>query len=162
MPLCSAIRLACWLWLGGLATIALVAAVTAMGDGAQARELLAFTFPERASVGDLLTVGTNNLALCAALLLAATIRGRQFDVILMLATALNLALAGAALGAYGTRFVVHAGIYGACELAAFSLAVALYLDARRHGRKITVAGAALTALLIVAAAAFETVATAFV
>ena len=45
--------------------------------------------------------------------------------------AANVALVGAALGAYGTRMALAMLPHGPLELAAFATALALYLDARR-------------------------------
>ena len=66
-------------------------------------------------------------------------------------------MVGAALGAYGTRMVLRALPHGPVELAAYSLALALYLQGRRrdlpaavrgHGRRgVSVALLALAAVL---------------
>ena len=53
------------------------------------------------------------------------------DTVLALAVAANVALVGAALGSYGTRMAVAVLPHGPLELAAYALALALYLQARR-------------------------------
>ena len=53
------------------------------------------------------------------------------DAVLALGVAANVALVGAALGAYGVRMAVAMLPHGPLELAAYALALALYLQARR-------------------------------
>jgi uncharacterized membrane protein SpoIIM required for sporulation len=51
--------------------------------------------------------------------------------VLALEVALNVLVVGAALGAYGRRMVTAILPHGLLELAAFAVALALYLRARR-------------------------------
>lgn len=61
---------------------------------------------------------------------AALLRGVT-DSVLALEVALNTIVVGAALGAYGTRMLAAVLPHGPIELAAFALALALYVRARR-------------------------------
>jgi hypothetical protein len=75
------------------------------------------------------------------------------DTILALAVAVNTALVGAALGAYGARMLVAMLPHGPLELAAFAIALALYVHARRGPltvRHVTATAAACLSLLAVA------------
>jgi hypothetical protein len=84
----------------------------------------------------------------ASLLLPAT------DAILVLEVALNTIVVGAALGAYGTRMLAAVLPHGPIELAAFSLALALYVHARRARlprRHIAAVGTACVSGLALAA-----------
>ena len=68
--------------------------------------------------------------------------------------AANLAVVGAALGAYGTRMVRAVLPHGPVELAAFALAIALYLQGRHRAiavRHLIATGAASLGLLAAAA-----------
>ena len=76
------------------------------------------------------------------------------DTVLGLSVALNLALVGAALGAYGTRWRSAMLPHGPVELAAFAAALALYLRARRGplpAARVVAVGAFSVAALAVAA-----------
>ncbi len=77
------------------------------------------------------------------------------DTLVSLQTAFNTVFAGAALGAYGSRMATAMLPHGPLELAAFALALALYLQAR-HGplptRRLVAVAAGCAALLAIAAA----------
>jgi hypothetical protein len=131
--------------------MALIVRVTAASD---ARELLGFGFPglpRRA--GEAVAIFANNARTLAALLLACLVahgarvrpgaaRGERVamrfvtglcDAGLLAAALWHVAFVGAALGAYGRRTVAAMLPHGPLELAAFALAFALYLAARREG-----------------------------
>ena len=68
--------------------------------------------------------------------------------------AANLLVVGAALGAYGTRMLRAVLPHGPVELAAFALAIALYLQGRHRAiavRHLIATGAASLGLLAAAA-----------
>ena len=76
------------------------------------------------------------------------------DAALALGVLVNTALVGAALGAYGARMAVAMLPHGPVELAAYALALALYLHARRHAlsvRRVAATAAACLSLLAVGA-----------
>ena len=70
----------------------------------------------------------------------------------------NLVVIGASFGAYGTRMLPAALPHGPVELAAYSLALALYLKARRRAvpARLVAAVLALTVLTLALAAVLET------
>ena len=72
--------------------------------------------------------------------------------------AANTVLVGAGLGAYGSRMARAMLPHGPVELAAFSLALALYLQGRhqRLSSSYLIAAAAASAALLAAAAVLET------
>ena len=116
-----------------------------------ARELLGFDFggvPRRPD--QVVGIFANNLRVLGALLAACaaaqlarhavTARWEQTllravtsvcDVAVIAGCALHLLLIGSALGAYGRRTLELVLAHGPFELVAFSLALALYVDARR-------------------------------
>lgn len=74
--------------------------------------------------------------------------------VLAAAVAVNVIVVGASLGAYGARMVRAVLPHGPVELAAYSLALALYLEGRRRplrGRHVVAVLALSTAALAVAA-----------
>jgi hypothetical protein len=76
------------------------------------------------------------------------------EVVLAGAIATNLLVIGAAIGGYGTRMLVAILPHGPVELAAYSLALALYLSGRRRAlpaAHIAAAVCASVALLALAA-----------
>lgn len=76
------------------------------------------------------------------------------EVILSGVLAANMLVVGAALGAYGTRMVRAMLPHGPVELAAFAVAIALYLQGRTRplpARQLLVAGAGSAGLLAGAA-----------
>ena len=77
------------------------------------------------------------------------------DALVALQSAFNVCVVGAALGAYGTRMAAAMLPHGPLELAAFALALALYLRARQGPlapRRLAAVAPACIALLVVAAA----------
>ena len=160
------------------ATTLCVAAVVRIGWAADTRSLLEFEFagvPARASTAA--EILANNARLLAAVFAAILIaqspwlggaraaaradRGpferlmlAAVDAALALGVLVNTALVGAALGAYGARMAVAMLPHGPVELAAYALALALYLHARRHAlsvRRVAATAAACLSLLAVGA-----------
>jgi hypothetical protein len=137
---------------GGMTLAALaVAAVVRVGWAAEARRLLGFGFagvPARLETAVSIFAGNARLlaAVFAAILVAQSpwladrdaARGpvisaltAAVDSVLALSVAVNVVLVGAALGAYGDRMAVAMLPHGPLELAAYALALAMYLQARR-------------------------------
>ena len=137
---------------GALVAAALaVAIVVRLGRAPETRAQLAFGFhgiPTKLEAA--LAILANNGRLLTAILAAVLVaqapwlagpdarRGPALtalragiDTLLALVVAANVALVGAALGAYGTRMALAMLPHGPLELAAFATALALYLDARR-------------------------------
>jgi hypothetical protein len=130
----------------------LVAATVAMVDAEGARAWLGFTFPGLdPRAGEALSILANNLRLLVAILVAcavaqlardesaATPVGRATRVVVLLcdavvvtAAAVHALLVGAGVGAYGGRMIDALLPHGPVELAAYSLALALYGAARRE------------------------------
>lgn len=80
------------------------------------------------------------------------------EAVLSAAVAANLVVIGASFGAYGTRMMLAALPHGPVELAAYSLALALYLQGRRRplpARRV-VGVLALSVLTLALAAVLET------
>ncbi len=145
---------------------------------AAARRWLAFPFagiPARPSTAAI--IFSHNLralaAVCGLLLIAQSahwsaagaepghahriLRGLG-EALLAAAVAANLVVIGASFGAYGTRMVRAALPHGPVELAAYSLALALYLHGRRRplpARSVT-AVFALSVVMLALAAVLET------
>jgi hypothetical protein len=156
--------------LGGAAVVAAVVAL--LGAGA-VRDALAFPFtgvPDR--LGETGSILVANVRLAAGVGVAAAVaqarlrRGsrplalaaRACDVGVLLALAANVAIVGAATGAYGGRMVAAMLPHGPLELAAFSLAVAAHRRARtqRLGARWALAVAAAVVALLAVAALLET------
>ena len=87
---------------------------------------------------------------------AAAARGRR--AVLAGAIAANVLVVGAALGGYGTRMVRAMLPHGPVELAAYALALALYLQGRRRALPDPHAGGSIAAsvALLAARRALET------
>lgn len=83
---------------------------------------------------------------------------RAGEVLLASAVAANVIVVGASLGAYGERMISAALPHGPVELAAYSLALALYLEGRaaRLPARHALAIAALSISMLALAAALET------
>ena len=166
----SALGVAGGLTFGAIA----VAAIVRAGWAAETRRLLGFRFagvPARLDTAASIFAGNARLlaAVFAAILVAQSPwlaggnarRGRVMsaltaavDTVLALAVAVNVALVGAALGAYGDRMALAMLPHGPLEVAAYALALAVYLHARREpiaARRILAVGAMCLALLGVAA-----------
>jgi hypothetical protein len=79
------------------------------------------------------------------------------DCALLLFTCLNVLAVGAAYGAYGLRTVRATVVHGPFELAAFSIALALYLASRRErlDRRRCAAGAGAACALLMLGAILE-------
>jgi hypothetical protein len=150
-----------------LVAVALTAlAVLALGLGDDARARFALTLPAPrgtwAHAGDILlnNVRVTVLPLGAALLVARLpVAGRRvLDVVLIAVLALNAALVGAALGAYGWPLARALAPHGLLELAAFAIAGAAYTAARRgmgFAPRRVAAYTGLAWLLLAPAAALE-------
>jgi len=164
----------------GVITIAvvLIALVVRAGFAASARRWLAFPFAGiPASPDEAASIFIHNLRALAAvwgmLLIARsghsaarngqpgvvhqTLR-RLGEALLVAAVAANVIVVGASLGAYGTRMVGAALPHGPVELAAYSLALALYLQGRNRPLPIrhVLAVAALSISVLALAALLET------
>jgi hypothetical protein len=166
----------------GLTAAALsIAVVVHVACAAETRKLLAFPFagvPARPSSA--LAIFANNArlvgAVFAAVLVAqapwltgragargpiATMLLAAVDTLLLLEVAFNTALVGAALGAYGDRMAAAVLPHGPIEVAAYALALALYLRARRTpvALRHLAAVAAICIAALALAAVLETFAT---
>jgi hypothetical protein len=164
----------------GVITVAvvLIALVVGAGLAASARRWLAFPFVGiPASPGEAASIFIHNLRALAAvwgMLLVAqsgypaarngqpgvvhrTLR-RLGEALLGAAIAANVIIVGVSLGAYGTRMVQAALPHGPVELAAYSLALALYLQGRNGPLPIrhVLAVAALSISVLALAALLET------
>ena len=159
-----------------IAAVALIAVVTHVAFPGEARGWLGYRFPGvRARIGDAVLIFEHNLvALLGVLgvLLIAQIAARAFDgpgpilravhvcaeLSLAAGIAANTLIVGVAIGAYGLRMVSATLPHGPIELAAYTLAIALYLHGRSRalpsGHLATVAGASVALLAL--AAALET------
>jgi hypothetical protein len=89
---------------------------------------------------------------------ASRVLRRSGEVLLGAAVAANLIVVGASLGAYGTRMLRATLPHGPLELAAYSLALALYLQGRHRPLTLRLAFgvAALSVAALAFAAALET------
>ena len=167
-------------WIAGTLTLAVLAIGLAVDIAAiaPARRLLAFQFrgvPAQPAVAA--TVFVHNLhallAIGGALLVAqmpylvdrAADAGRTqrmlraaCDVALAGGIAANVIVIGVSFGAYGTRMAQAALPHGPLELAAYGLALALYVQGRHRAlpARHILAIAALSASLLAAAAVLET------
>jgi hypothetical protein len=151
-----------------------VAAVVGVAMRAEARRWLGFSFrgiPARPDIA--LGIFANNLRSILGvfgLLLFARLADRSPDLrtrrwtvrlgelILLGAVAANVVTLGAGLGAYGQRMVRAVLPHGPVELAAYSLALALYLQDRHRPLRVyyIVRVAAVSVALLAVAAALET------
>jgi hypothetical protein len=89
---------------------------------------------------------------------ASGILRRSGEVMLGAAVAANLVVVGASLGAYGARMLRATLPHGPFELAAYSLALALYLQGRRRPLSVRLVGnvVALSVAVLALAAVLET------
>jgi hypothetical protein len=145
---------------GLLAGALAAAAIAALGRQATARDWYAFnlTAPVHASAGALLVTNArvSLLGFGAAAAVGWWPRARPLiDLLLAAVLAINAALVGAALAAYGRPLLARIGAHTLLELAAAATAGAAYLDARRGDApdRRRLAGCALTALSLLTAAA---------
>ena len=164
-------RLAILIGVVAIAACMVLAGVVAMAAPVQARGWLGFTFPGLAArpavaVG-ILAHNLRSLSGVFVLLIFARLAARAPDkrsarlgvrlgeVILAGAITANVAVVAAALGAYRERMVLALMPHGPVELAAYSLAIALYLQDRRRNlpaayvAKVAVACVALLAIAAV-------------
>ncbi|HTT31908.1 MAG TPA: hypothetical protein VMG37_26065, partial [Solirubrobacteraceae bacterium] len=138
----------------------------------QARRWLGYRFPGvPAHLSTALWILANNaqgLAGVLGLLMVAQLAARSPDptraqlalrsageVVIAGAIAANVLVIGAAIGGYGTRMLVAMLPHGPVELAAYSLALALYLIGRRRAlpaARVAMVACASVALLALAAA----------
>jgi hypothetical protein len=161
--LLGAARVAAALSAGAVA-IAIAVHLTA---AAEAREALRFSFPGVPNrLGEAAGIFLNNarvlLAVLAACLLRRTASGLAgaagravaaiCDLALLVGCGFQVLVLGAAVGAYGGRTLGSIAAHGPFELAAFSLALALYLEARRTAlaprRLLATAAIALACLAV--------------
>lgn len=144
-------RIALALAIGLTAAACVIAALVHVACATRARELLGFPFagltPSPSTALAILAHNTGVLAVVFAAIvvvrapwmaardgargLLATMILSAIDTLLALQVALNTALVGVALGAYGTRMFSALLPHGPIEVTAYSLALALYLHARR-------------------------------
>ena len=164
-------RLAILTGVVAIAACMVLAGVVAMAAPVQARGWLGFTFPGLAArpavaVG-ILAHNLRSLSGVFVLLIFARLAPRAPDkrsarlgvrlgeLILAGAITANVAVVAAALGAYRERMVLALMPHGPVELAAYSLAIALYLQDRRRNlpaayvAKVAVACVALLAIAAV-------------
>lgn len=151
---------------------ALTAIAVHLFSAAEARHLLGFTFPglpRRLTESE--AIFLNNARVLAAILVAcgvvqvtvqpsrvATDRALALavrtvcDVVIGLGCLFNVLMVGSSLGAYGARALATMLPHGPFELGAFSLALSLYLAARRGAltrrRYAVTAGLAVAALAV--------------
>ncbi|NLT06901.1 MAG: hypothetical protein GXY03_11415 [Solirubrobacterales bacterium] len=155
---------------------ALTALAIHLAAGAATRDLLGFGFGGvEPTFADAAAIFANNARVLAAVLVAAagvrlgfaeagdrweraalTALRTVCDAVIVLGCTLHVLVIGAAFGAYGTRTLAATALHAPGELAAFSLALALYLRARRGAAGPTAfaatAGLALAALAVAALA----------
>jgi hypothetical protein len=155
-------------YLIGLA--AATAGVVAVAAAGPARELLGFTFPGvEDRLSEVVSILANNLRVLAAVFVACAAAqlsrsapnvesGRVVvllcDGVLAVVAAWHALLVGAGVGAYGGRMLATLVPHGPVELAAYSLALGLYVTARRERlerRRWLAAGAASAIGLLLAA-----------
>jgi hypothetical protein len=163
-------RLAILIGVVAIAACVVIAGVVAMAAPVQARGWLGFTFPGLAArpavaVG-ILAHNLRSLSGVFVLLIFARLAPRAPDkrtprlgvrlgeVILAGALTANVVVVAAALGAYQERMAIALMPHGPVELAAYSLALALYLQDRRRNLPaayVAKVAAACVALLAIAA-----------
>jgi hypothetical protein len=150
----------------GAGLVALTVHVLASGAVRRSLDLPFSGIPHRLS--DVAEVFTNNLRLLGGLMAGAALgqlalrtkaggmRILTFvcDAIVILACANEVYLVGATVGAYGDRGLGALLPHGPVELSAYSLALSLYVAARREclefARALTIAGLAVVVLAVAA------------
>jgi len=150
----------------------LTAVVVRLALAAQARRWLGYRFPgvpaHLSTTVWILAHNARGLAGVLGLLTVAQLAARSpgparaqlvlrsaGEVVIAGAITANLLVIGAAIGGYGTRMLVAMLPHGPVELAAYSLALALYLIGRRRAlpaARVAVVACASVALLALAAA----------
>jgi hypothetical protein len=152
-----------------LCTLAGAVALTVVVLGREAaRELLGFGFrPLPRTVGEAASILLNNARVLGGVLIACYVaqlasagapwlRAMRHlcDAVLVAMAAVHVLLVGAGIGAYGTRMIISLLPYGPFELGAFSVALSLYVAARREPlapRRWLASGGAAVVLLAIAA-----------
>ena len=153
----------------------LAGVVVRLALAAQARRWLGYRFPgvpaHLSTAVWILGHNARGLAGVLGLLMVAQLAARSLDparaqvvlrsageVVLAGAIAANVLVIGAAIGGYGTRMLVAMLPHGPAELAAYSLALGLYLTGRRRALPAAhMAGVACASVALLAlAAALET------
>jgi hypothetical protein len=145
----------------------LAAVVVRLALGGEARRWLGYRFPgvpaHLSTAVWILGHNTRGLAGVLGLLMVAQLADARAqlalrsagEVVLAGAIAANVLVIGAAIGGYGTRMLVAMLPHGPVELAAYSLALGLYLRGRRRAlpvARMAVVACASVALLALAAA----------
>jgi hypothetical protein len=156
---------------GAVLAVALSVRIAAADD---VRDLLGFTFPGvQDRLSEVAAIFANNARVLLAIAVASTVtqaanradaKGlgrvamealvRLCDVSLLLSCVVQVGLIGATLGAYGMRGLGPILPHLPFELGAFSLALALYLDARRRrisGERLILVTSTAAAFLAVGA-----------
>jgi hypothetical protein len=119
--------------------------------------------PIRCSVAEAALIAANNLRLAAAPLIGAVVLARQprlriaLDFLLGALLAINAAIVGAALAAYGGGVSSRLLSHGPLELVGFASAGGVYVAARRRRLSLRewASGASMAAAALIAAAAVE-------
>ena len=164
-------RLAVTVSVLAVAACIVVAGIVAVAAPAQARAWLGFTFPGvaprpavavgifahnlRSLSGVLVLLIFSRLVARAPEERSARLAVRLGELILAGAITANIAVVAVALGAYRERMLITLMPHGPFELAAYSLALALYLQDRRHNQpaahvaKVAIACVALLAIAAV-------------
>lgn len=174
----GALRLAAQVLAGLTTVVIMIAAITRAAAPTLARRWLAYRFtgvPARADV--FAGIFLHNALVLAGILSLVLVRQARYrtvgrpipvrferaarraaDWLMGSATAVNLAVIGSSLGAYGSRMVRAMPPHGPVEVSAFALGLALYIQGRDQRLTVEhvtkVAGIALVGLSI--AAALET------
>lgn len=158
-----------------LALAAVAALAASIAGPAALRDQLAFGFPELPRTPrEIASILANNVRMLGAVFvaswaaqLAAGIDGgtsrwaraivRACDAAVLLSAGGHALLVGVGVGAYGSRMVTALLPHGPLELAAYSVALALYASARRGavGRRRWLATAGVSVLLLMLAAPLE-------
>jgi hypothetical protein len=157
-----------------MVAVCVIGLAVRLGFAAQARRWLAFPFTgvpaSPSEAADVFLHNLRDLVAVGALLLIAQLPSwedrleqpgaihralqRGGEALLSAAVAVNVLVVGLGLGAYGTRMVGAVVPHGPLELAAYSLALALYLQGRRRRlptrHMLTIGGLSLSALALAA------------
>lgn len=147
-------------------TVVAATAVALTGVADETRAILGLSFAgvDR-SPAQAAAIALHNARIATAILLCACLAPRLLtrvrglvDVVLVALLALNATTVGLAFGAYGMRAIRATALHLPLELAALSLAGGAYMQAckRPLTLRATIAIAAASALLLIAAAALET------
>jgi hypothetical protein len=147
-----------------LATTALAVVATGLADDARRELRFAFGGVDK-TPAEAARIALHNATIAAGTVLGAAARPRipaatrpVLDAVLAALLAVNAAAVGVAFGAYGTRIATAIALHLPLELAAFSLAGGAYMQACEQPLSTRTLGAvaALSAVLLIAAATLET------